>query len=131
MYNKRQRGLTLIELLVFIVIIGIAANAMLAVFANLTRTSAGLLPDKQAQAIANGVMQEILAQPFASIGSPYTPNIMLSGNPALAAYLPVNITYPPPPVIPGIPANKIRQVTVTVNAPNGVNARFDGIRFDY
>ncbi|MEQ1593391.1 MAG: prepilin-type N-terminal cleavage/methylation domain-containing protein [Thiobacillaceae bacterium] len=64
MCNKRQRGLTLVELLVFIVIIGIAANAMLAVFASLTRSSAGLLPDKQAQAIAAAMMNEVMAQPF-------------------------------------------------------------------
>jgi MSHA pilin protein MshD len=64
MCNKSERGLTLIELLVFIVIVGIAANAMLAVFGSLTRNSASLLPDKQAQAIASSMMNEILAQPF-------------------------------------------------------------------
>jgi MSHA pilin protein MshD len=68
-----ERGLTLIELLVFIVIIGIAANAMLAVFANLTRTSAGLLPDKQAQAIAASMMNEVMAQPF-TFCDPDSPN---------------------------------------------------------
>ena len=64
MCNKSERGLTLIELLVFIVIVGIAANAMLAVFGSLTRNSASLLPDKQALAIASSMMNEILAQPF-------------------------------------------------------------------
>ncbi len=64
MCNKSQDGLTLIELLVFIVIVGIAANAMLAVFGSLTRNSASILPDKQAQAIASAMMNEILAQPF-------------------------------------------------------------------
>ena len=57
-----QRGLTLIELLIFIVIVGIAATAILSVFGNLTRNSASMLPDKQAQAIAAGMMQEILAR---------------------------------------------------------------------
>ena len=66
MCNKRIHGLTLIELLIFIVIIGIAANAMLGVFSRLTQSSAGLLPDKQAQAIASSMMNEILAQPFPS-----------------------------------------------------------------
>lgn len=56
-------GLALIELLVFIVIVGIAATAMLTVFGSLTRNSAGLLPDMQAQAIAAGMMQEVLARP--------------------------------------------------------------------
>jgi MSHA pilin protein MshD len=64
MCNKSERGLTLIELLVFIVIVGIAASAMLAVFGSLTRNSASLLPDKQAQAIAASMMSEILAQPY-------------------------------------------------------------------
>lgn len=64
MRNKPQQGLTLIELLVFIVVVGIAANALLAVFGSLTRNSAGILPDKQAQAIASALMNEILGQPF-------------------------------------------------------------------
>lgn len=64
MSNKFEHGLTLIELLIFIVIIGIAANAMLGVFSSLTRSSAGLFPEKQAQAIASSMMNEILAQPF-------------------------------------------------------------------
>ncbi|MBT9540411.1 prepilin-type N-terminal cleavage/methylation domain-containing protein [Thiobacillus sp.] len=59
-----QRGLTLIELLIFIVIVGVAATAILGVFGNLTRSSASLLPDKQAQAIAASMLQEVLAQPF-------------------------------------------------------------------
>ncbi len=59
-----QCGLTLIELLIFIVIVGIAATAILSVFGNLTRSSASLLPDKQAQAIAASMLQEVLAQPF-------------------------------------------------------------------
>ena len=64
MCNKPARGLTLIELMVFIVVVGIAANAMLGVFSSLTRSSANLLPDKQAQAVASSLMNEILAQPF-------------------------------------------------------------------
>ena len=59
-----QRGLTLIELLIFIVIVGVAATAILGVFGNLTRSSASLLPDEQAQAIAASMLQEVLAQPF-------------------------------------------------------------------
>ena len=64
MCNKPAHGLTLIELMVFIVVVGIAANAMLGVFSSLTRSSANLLPDKQAQAVASSLMNEILAQPF-------------------------------------------------------------------
>ncbi|MDO8944785.1 MAG: type II secretion system protein [Desulfobacterales bacterium] len=70
-----QTGLTLIELLVFIVIVGIAATAILSVFGNLTRSSASLLPDKQAQAIAAGMMQEILARTaFCGTSTPADPS---------------------------------------------------------
>ena len=70
-----QRGLTLIELLIFIVIVGIAATAILSVFGNLTRSSASLLPDKQAQAIAAGMMQEILARTaFCGASTPADPS---------------------------------------------------------
>jgi MSHA pilin protein MshD len=70
-----QHGLTLIELLIFIVIVGIAATAILGVFGNLTRSSASMLPDKQAQAIAAGMMQEILARSaFCGSGTPADPS---------------------------------------------------------
>ena len=63
-HSQAERGLSLIELLVFIVIVGIAATAILGVFGSLTRSSASLLPDKQAQAIAASMLQEVLAHPF-------------------------------------------------------------------
>jgi len=72
---RTERGLTLIELLVFIVIVGIAATAILSVFGNLTRSSASLLPDKQAQAIAAGMMQEVLARTaFCGTSTPADPS---------------------------------------------------------
>lgn len=85
MCNKRrslsERGLTLVELLIFIVILGVAATAMLAVFGSLTRNSASLLPDKQAQAIAAGILEEVLAQPF-SFCDPDDANAATATSPA-------------------------------------------------
>lgn len=73
--NPRQRGLTLVELLVFIVIVGVAATAILGVFGTLTRASAKLLPEKQAHALAAGMMQEILARtPFCGTSTPADPS---------------------------------------------------------
>lgn len=80
MCNKRTaRGLTLIELLVFIVIVGIAATAMLAVMGNLTRQSASLLPEQQARAVAAGLLDEILAQPY-TFCDPDAPNAATATN---------------------------------------------------
>lgn len=74
MCNRRAiRGLTLIELLIFIVVVGVAATAILAVMGSLTRQSAALLPEKQAQAVAAGLLDEILAQPY-TFCDPDAPN---------------------------------------------------------
>ncbi len=76
---QAERGLSLIELLVFIVIVGIAATAILGVFGSLTRSSANLLPDKQAQAIAASMLREIMAQPF-TFCDPNSPNATTAAN---------------------------------------------------
>lgn len=62
--DRSQRGVTLIELLVFIVIVGIAASTIVSVMGNLGRQSAAILPDKQAQTIAAALMEEVMAQPY-------------------------------------------------------------------
>ncbi|MDO9220857.1 MAG: hypothetical protein Q7T90_07495, partial [Thiobacillus sp.] len=72
-HPQAECGLSLIELLVFIVIVGIAATAILGVFGSLTRSSAGLLPDKQAQAIAASMLREIMAKPY-TFCDPDSPN---------------------------------------------------------
>lgn len=71
--GQAERGLTLLELLVFIVIVGIAATAILTVMGNLTRQSANLLPEQQARAVAAGLLDEILAQPY-TFCDPDAPN---------------------------------------------------------
>lgn len=85
MCNKYgARGLTLIELLIFIVLVGIAATAMLTVMGSLTRQSAGMLPEKQAQAVAAGLLDEILAQPH-TFCDPDAPNAASAATATVAA----------------------------------------------
>jgi MSHA pilin protein MshD len=81
--SQTERGLSLIELLIFIVIVGIAATAILGVFGSLTRSSASMLPDKQAQAIAASMLREIMAQPdtYCDPGDPRAP-VAQNANPA-------------------------------------------------
>lgn len=62
--SSRCRGVTLVETILFIVIIGIAAGAILMVFANTTRMSADPLIRKQALAIAESLLKEIRLMPF-------------------------------------------------------------------
>lgn len=62
--HTRVRGLTLIELLMFIVVVGIALAAMLRLFATATLASADPLIVRQQLAIAESLMREVQLMPF-------------------------------------------------------------------
>lgn len=62
--ERRQQGLTLIELIVFIVIVSVALAGVLTVLTHTVRHSADPLIRKQALAIAEGILEEIMLQPF-------------------------------------------------------------------
>lgn len=61
---RRQQGLTIIELVIFIVIIGIAAAAMLQVLNLASRNSVDPLRRKQAMLIAEAYMEEVQQAQF-------------------------------------------------------------------
>jgi prepilin-type N-terminal cleavage/methylation domain-containing protein len=133
--KRAQRGLTLIELLVFIVIVGIAATAILGVFGSLTRNSAGLLPEKQAQAFAASKLAEIMAQPFGSVSGYPVAMTFPDGTPvsSLPAYgiavtVTSNANITSSPILPPlIPSTDRLLVTVVVTSPYGT-ASVSGIR---
>ena len=62
--RPRQRGLSLIELIVFIAIVAIAMAGLLVLYDTAVRGSADPLVRKQATAIAESLLGEVLAQPF-------------------------------------------------------------------
>jgi MSHA pilin protein MshD len=65
MYNKRrQRGLTIIELVMFIVIVGIAAAGILQVMDLANRSSTDPIRRKQAMLIAEAYMEEVQQAQF-------------------------------------------------------------------
>lgn len=67
MFNKQARrhtGFTLIELIVFIVIVSVALTGVLTVFNITTRHSADPILRKQALAIAEALLEEVMLQPF-------------------------------------------------------------------
>jgi MSHA pilin protein MshD len=59
-----QQGLTLVELVMFIVIVGLALAGVLLAFNTAVRSSADPLERKQALAIAESLLAEIEQQPF-------------------------------------------------------------------
>ncbi|HWW69813.1 MAG TPA: type II secretion system protein [Duganella sp.] len=61
---RRQRGLTIIELVMFMVIMGIAAAGIIGVLNLGTKSSADPLRRKQAMLIAEAYMEEVQLAPF-------------------------------------------------------------------
>ena len=59
-----ERGFSLVELLVFIVVVGIAVTGVLSVYSLNARTSADPMVRKQAAAIAESLLEEVLAKPY-------------------------------------------------------------------
>jgi MSHA pilin protein MshD len=62
--DRSQRGLTLVELIVFIVIVGVALAGVLTVLNHTTRHSADPMLRKQALTIAEALLEEVMLQPF-------------------------------------------------------------------
>lgn len=65
MTPRRQRGATLVELVVSIVVIAIAASAVLGVLSRSVGRSADAMVMSQAVAIAEAYLEEIMLKPFA------------------------------------------------------------------
>lgn len=62
--ERRQQGLTLIELIVFIVIVGVALAGVLTVLTHTARHSADPMLHKQSLAIAEAMLEEVMLRPF-------------------------------------------------------------------
>ncbi len=67
---RRDDGFTLIELVVTLVVLGIAATALLSVFTSTVRGSADPVIQQQATTIAEAYVEEILLQAFADPTDP-------------------------------------------------------------
>lgn len=64
MFMTRQHGLSIIELLVFIVVVGIAVTGVLQVYSKTSSTSADPMIRKQAMAVAESLLEEVLSKPY-------------------------------------------------------------------
>lgn len=64
MSTTESRGFSLVELLVFIVVVGVAVTGVLAVYGRTARSSADPVVHKQALAIAESLLEEALSKPY-------------------------------------------------------------------
>lgn len=68
-HRARQLGLSLVELVMFIVVLGLALTAVLKVFNQATATSVDPQMRRQALAIAESLMEEVQLMPFTFCGA--------------------------------------------------------------
>jgi MSHA pilin protein MshD len=148
---RTQRGVTLIELVVAIVIVGLAATALLGGMGMITQRGAEAMARQQAVAIAEAYLEEIVLQPVAAPSGGGTPTSRASFNdedeynglsdvgaydqygnaiPNLTGYN-VSVTVAQTTALTGISAANARQINVTVTDPNGVSVVLTGYRANY
>jgi MSHA pilin protein MshD len=65
---RRNHAFTLIEILVTLVVIGIAATALMSVYSNMVRGSADPVIQQQATTVAEAYMEEILRKSYENPG---------------------------------------------------------------
>lgn len=66
MSKRKASGFTLVELIIFILVVGIGLTGILTVFHTTSRSSADPLVRKQSLAIAESMLEEILQKDFAN-----------------------------------------------------------------
>lgn len=81
MCNSRQGGFSLLEAVIFIVVLGIGIAGMAILYNQLTLASVDPLIRKQALAIANSVMEEIQLRAF-TFCDPDDPQVFTAASPA-------------------------------------------------
>jgi MSHA pilin protein MshD len=148
---RRTRGFTLLELLLLVVVLAIALGGIITVYTTTVANSADPLVRKQAMAIAEAMMEEIMLQQYQE-PSPATPHgatrdsfdslddyatppytstgiVDLSGGtvPGLGSYN-VAVNVAGPSTVDGV--TECRLVTVTVTGPN-VTVTLQGYRVNY
>lgn len=151
---KRQRGMTLVELVITIVIIGIAAAALYSAMAAITGRSADPLLRQQSLSIAEAYLEEILLQSYLdpSTGAVCPPapasriqfdnvcdyaglddagarNARGNAIAALAGYR-VQVSVAPQ-ALGGLAASDVLHVQIDVLDPAGQSLRLDGYRARY
>jgi len=149
--RRRHRGVTLIELVVAITIVAVAATTILGAIAAVASRSADAMMQQQAIAIAQAYLDEILQRwvvdpngtpPNTGRGSwdlvdEYNGLVDVGahdqfGNPiaALAAYT-VSVATSQSSALPGVPAASDRRIDITVSySPNG-SVTLSGYRTNY
>ncbi|QKT03645.1 prepilin-type N-terminal cleavage/methylation domain-containing protein [Ectothiorhodospiraceae bacterium 2226] len=145
---RLQRGLTLVELIIAIVVMGVAVSGVLLVFTTTVARSADPMIQQQAGAIAEAYMEEVLLRPF-TVG-PETgvranfddifdydgldepPTDQFGNALGLAGYnVRVEVTADPSEGLGGIPGSDVARIDVKVSHTSGHSVQLTGYRTNY
>jgi MSHA pilin protein MshD len=133
---RRERGMTLIELVIAIVVMGICVTSVLALLSSISVRSASALTRTQATSIAASYLETILAEPYGNIGTYHGIDRLgpldATGAPVagLERYR-VQVTAVGDTLGAGADTALAMRVEVTVTDPTGGAIRIIGYRTDY
>jgi MSHA pilin protein MshD len=149
--RRRERGVTLIELVAAITIVAIAATAVLGAISLIMSRGADAMARQQAVAVAEAYLEEIMLQPVAQPTGGGTPTTRATFNDIdqynglvdagaedqfgnaianLSGYT-VRVAVAQSAALTGVPASATRRIDVTVTAPTGVTVMLTGYRTNY
>ena len=150
--SNRQRGFTLVEMIIAIVVLGVGLAGVLLAFQQTTRGSASPLVNRQLLAIAEGMLEEALSRPFQSAlvalpngcardglhdiddynGFSNQPICPIHSNVPIAALqgYTVSVTVLPA-ALAGIAVEDARRITVIAQRSDGERLELVGWRTDY
>lgn len=155
MNRWRQRGFTLIELIIFIVVVSAGLAGILSVMNSVVKSSADPMVRKQAIAIAESLLEEILLKEYVNPAGGYagavraqfddvddyadyttTGIVDATGGavPSLSGYNispAVTVTIVTAAESPALNAIAVKRITVSVAGPGGTNIRLSGYRGNY
>jgi len=144
---KRQHGFTLIELVVFIIVVSVGVLGILSVFSTAVKGSGDPVIRKQSISIAEALLDEILAKDFSTGGYAGNDRLQFDDVSDYAGYHQVGITTLDGSPVSGlenytlditvdassalgIPAGDIKKVTVSVTV-DGDPIELTGYRANY
>lgn len=153
--GRRQAGITLIELIIFIVIVGVGIAGILAVMNVTVRSSADPVVHKQMAALAEAILEEVMTREYAPNGTyPQPPGCPVRnqaddvqdyancnganfiggdatlGATSIAALAPfqARVAVAAPAALTGV---DMRSITVTVTGPGGRSFELTARMADY